>query len=57
MINEIKLSYDDIMDVKTYKEYTEIVLKLWMDNLITDAEHSKLIDRINERYNSEKVKT
>ena len=44
------------MDSKTYKEYTEIVLKLWMDNLITDGEHSKLIERINERYNSEKVK-
>lgn len=35
------------MSVKEYKEYSYILLKLWMDNFITDGEYNRIMDRIN----------
>ena len=35
------------MSVKEYKEYSLILMKLWMDNLITDGEYNRIMDRVN----------
>ena len=37
----------------TKQEYSELstgLLKLWIENLLTDGEYYKIIDRLNERY-------
>ena len=36
------------MTLKEYKEYSRILLKLWVDNLITDGEYNRIMDRVNE---------
>ena len=36
------------MTLKEYKEYSSILLKLWVDNLITDGEYNRIMDRVNE---------
>ena len=36
------------MSVKEYKEYSYILIKLWIDNLITDGEYNRIMDRVNE---------
>lgn len=36
------------MDVQDYKEYAYILIKLWIDNLITDGEYNRIMDRVNE---------
>ena len=36
------------MSVKEYKEYSYVLMKLWMDNLITDGEYNRIMDRVNE---------
>ena len=35
------------MSVKEYKEYSDTLLKLWIDNLITDGEYNRIMDRVN----------
>lgn len=35
------------MSVKEYKEYSYVLLKLWMANLITDGEYNRIMDRVN----------
>ena len=35
------------MNVKVYKEYSNVLLKLWIDNLITDGEYNRIMDRVN----------
>ena len=36
------------MTLKEYKEYSSILLKLWIDDLITDGEYNRIMDRVNE---------
>lgn len=36
------------MSVKEYKEYAIVLMKLWIDNLITDGEYNRIMDRVNE---------
>lgn len=36
------------MTLKEYKEYSSVLLKLWVDNLITDGEYNRIMDRVNE---------
>ena len=38
------------MTLKEYKEYSRILLKLWVDNLITDGEYNRIMDRVNEAW-------
>ena len=38
------------MTIKEYKEYSRILLKLWADNLITDGEYNRIMDRVNEAW-------
>ena len=35
------------MSVKEYKEYSYVLMKLWMVNLITDGEYNRIMDRVN----------
>lgn len=35
------------MSVKEYKEYSYVLMKLWMGNLITDGEYNRIMDRVN----------
>lgn len=35
------------MSVKEYKEYSYALMKLWMENLITDGEYNRIMDRVN----------
>ena len=35
------------MSVKEYKEYSYVLMKLWMANLITDGEYNRIMDRVN----------
>lgn len=35
------------MSVKEYKEYSYVLMKLWIGNLITDGEYNRIMDRVN----------
>ena len=32
----------------SYKDCAEVLLKLWCDNIITDGEYNRIMDRLNE---------
>ena len=42
------------MSVKEYKEFSYILMKLWMDNLITDGEYNRIMDRVNTAWRQTK---
>ena len=33
-----------------YRECADAVLKMWMDNVLTDGEHNKIIDKLNAKW-------
>ena len=35
------------MSIKEYKEYSYVLMKLWIGNLITDGEYNSIMDRVN----------
>lgn len=39
-----------------YIECSNVLLYLWIENLLTDGEYYKLIDRLNEKYKKEMAK-
>ena len=38
---------EQTMSVKEYKEYSYVLMKLWIGNLITDGEYNRIMDRVN----------
>ena len=33
-----------------YRECADAVLKMWMDNVLTDGEHNRIIDKLNAKW-------
>ena len=38
---------EQTMSIKEYKEYSYVLMKLWIGNLITDGEYNRIMDRVN----------
>ena len=45
--NMSKVRKEQTMSVKEYKEYSYVLMKLWLGNLITDGEYNRIMDRVN----------
>lgn len=35
------------MSIKEYREYSYVLMKLWIENLITDGEYNHIMDKVN----------
>lgn len=44
------------MDAKLYQKYSTVVVMLWMERLITDAECRRIMERLNKLYVDERTK-
>lgn len=33
-----------------YQQYSSMILMLWIDELITDAEYNRIMDKLNKMY-------
>lgn len=38
-----------------YRECSDALLKLWMDDIITDGEYNRIMDRLNKAHRSGEV--
>lgn len=47
--------FDDIKPIG-YTECSDALLKLWIDNILTDGEYYKIMDRLNTKYMLESCK-
>ena len=52
MKNE-KNSNTVIYDIRIYMECCEAILRLWMDNIITDGEYKRIMDRLVSTWKME----
>ena len=35
-----------------YRECADAMLMMWMDNVVTDSEYNKIMDRLNKQYST-----
>ena len=33
-----------------YREYADILLKIWMENILTDGEYNRIMDKLNAHW-------
>ena len=36
-----------------YQECVDAMLKMWIENIITDSEYNNIMDRLNKKYDKE----
>lgn len=37
----------------TYRQCADVLLKLWIDDILTDSQYYKIIDKLNEQHKKE----
>lgn len=40
--------------LKLYKEYSDVMLKMWIDKLVTDSEYNRIMNRLNDKFRIER---
>lgn len=54
--NELHEMYTDVITLLktqnqiTYRDCSDALLMLWMDNIITDGEYNRIMDRLNKAH-------
>ena len=50
IMNAVSLALDHADDCVIYKDCADAMLKMWMDNVLTDGEYDKIIDKLNKAH-------
>ena len=38
-----------------YQDCSDVLLKLWMENILTDAEYNRIMDKLNKAHREKKI--
>lgn len=50
----LRLHSKENKQLKIYKEYSDVMLKMWIDKLVTDSEYNRIMNRLNDKFRIER---
>ena len=50
----LRLHSEKNKQLNLYKEYSDVMLKMWIDKLVTDSEYNRIMNRLNDKFRIER---